>query len=202
MIDLIQNITEYWYLWIALVVLIPVLIFAMIKASKAAKKRNEIIRKQEEEFQRIKDLAKKYGDISKEKAIVADAKELAEGITAVLQFQLEKSENPDELFENSEAWQKTVYSLFYFDEDVKTSLSFFFKHNGGPVPKIAVEGISLIDYGEINSYVREMFAMYDDNNEAASLDMNRVEVLDEKFNAHYSNEEFFAKVKVFIINSI
>ncbi len=193
-----QNITEYWYLWIVVFALIPILVFAVIKASKAAKKRNELIEKQQQELQKLKRLAKQFSLLDKETAEKTEPKKLAEGVTAALQYELEKSQTPDELFENTVQWKKTAYSLFYFDEDVATSLSFFFKHNGGPVPKIAVDGLSVIGYSKITACVREMFGMYDENNESVSLDKNRTEILDEKFVALYSSDELFEKLKIYI----
>lgn len=200
---MIESITQFWYLWVALAVLIVITVFVCIKASKAVKKKNEIMAKQHEELKRYKMLVEKYKDLQAETAENADSKELAEGVTAALQYELEKSENPDEAYENAEKWRREVYALFYFDEDVTAdSLSFFFKNNGGPLPRVAVEGLSSIGADKIHSLAASMFAMYDDKNENVSLDAVRAAELDEKFRSTYNSEEFFEKVKLYILNAV
>lgn len=199
---MIESITQFWYMWVVLLVLIVVAIFVCIKASKAVKRKNEIMAKQHEELKRYKMLVEKYKELNAQTAENADAKELAEGVTAALQYELEKSDNPDEAYENAEKWRREVYALFYFDEDVFTSLSFFFKNNGGPLPRVAVDGLVSIGDEKLHSLAASMFSMYDDKNENVSLDAGRADELDEKFRKVYNSEEFFEKVKLYILNAV
>ena len=200
---MLESLTEFWYLWAVAVVLLFVLIFVGIKVSKTVAKRNEANEKLRKDFERIKMLKEKYLHITKESAKNSDAKELAEGVTAVLQYKLEKSQNPDTDFENEEKWRREVYALFWFDEDVtELSLSDFFRHNGEPLPKEAVNGIESIGYDKIKSVVCQMYAMCDDKNENVSFDKNRIAELDEKFRKLYDSNEFFEKIKLYIVNSI
>lgn len=200
---MLESLTEFWYLWAVAVVLLFVLIFVGIKVSKTVAKRNEANEKLRKDFERIKMLKEKYLHITKESAENSDAKELAEGVTAVLQYKLEKSQTPDTDFENEEKWRREVYALFWFDEDVtELSLSDFFRHNGEPLPKEAVNGIESIGYDKIKSVVCQMYAMCDDKNENVSFDKNRIAELDEKFRKLYDSNEFFEKIKLYIVNSI
>ncbi len=200
---MLESITEFWYLWVIFLVLLVIFIFVARMASKAVKKKNEIIAKQHEQLKRYSDLIQNYTDLTAEKAQNADAKELAEGVMCVLQHQVEKSAAPDTEYENAEKWRREVYALFYFDEDVTTeSLSFFFRNNGGPLPKEAVNGIQSIGYDKIQSVVGQMYAMCDDKNENVSFDKNRIAELDEKFRNLYNSDEFFEKVKLYILNVV
>lgn len=200
---MLESITQFWYMWVVLLVLIVITVFVCIKASKAVKRKNEIMAKQHEQLKRYSELIEKYTSLTPEKAQNADAKELCEGVMCVLQHQVEKSENPDAEYENAEKWRREVYALFYFDEDVMAqSLSYFFRHNGGPLPKEALNGIQSIGYDKIQSVVGQMYAMCDDKNENVSFDKDRINELDEKFRNLYSSEEFFEKVKLYILNAV
>ncbi|MBR5497597.1 MAG: hypothetical protein IKV76_06400 [Clostridia bacterium] len=199
---MLESIKEYWYMWLILVALIVVLVIVMKKAAAAANKRNEIMKQQRENMEHFKAVYEKYKDTDKAFAEECDAAELAEGITTVLQYSLEKSDNPDAEFENAPEWKKNVYALFYFDEDCKTSLSFFFRNNGEPLPSVAVNALKTVGADKLYSTVAQMYSMYDENNENVSLDKNRVAELDEKFISIYNSDEFFALIKNYILDNI
>lgn len=200
---MLESIRDFWYLWVILLVLIIVTVFVCIKASKAVKRKNEMMEKQHEQLKRYSEMIEKYKTLTPEKIENADAKELSEGVMCVLQHQVEKSENPDSEYENAEKWRREVYALFYFDEDVTAdSLSFFFRNNGGPLPKEAVNGIESIGYDKIQTVVGQMYAMCDDKNENVSFDKDRIDELDEKFRNLYDSDEFFEKIKLYILNAV
>ena len=200
---MLESLTQFWYMWLVLAVLIVITALVGMKASKAVKRKNEILQKQQEIIERYKMLVEKYSNLTLEIAENADAEELAEGVTSVLQYEIEKSENADEYYENAEKWRREVYALFYFNEDVSAeSLSFFFRNNGGPLPKEAVNGIESIGCEKIKSVVGQMFAMCDDKNENVSFDKERIAKLDEKFSSIYDKNEFFEKVKLYILNAV
>lgn len=199
---MIESLQQYWYMWLVLAVLIIAAVWAGAKASKAVKKRGNIMKKQREELERFKFLSEKYADLNPELAENSDAKELCEGVTAALQRELEKSENPDAEFANAEKWRREVYALFYFDADCRDSLSCFFKYNEEPLPNEVLGGLESIGKTKLRSLAASMHAMYDDKNESVSLDMNRVAELDNKFKELYNSDEFFESIKEFIINNI
>ena len=196
---MLESIKEFWYIWIVFLVLVVIFVFVANKASKAVKKKNEIIAKQHEQLKRYSEMIQNYTELTSEKVQNADAKELAEGVMCVLQNQVEKSGNPDAEYENAEKWRREVYALFYFDEDITAeSLSFFFRNNGGPLPNAAVDGIESIGYDKIKSVVGQMYAMCDDKNENVSFDKARIAELDEKFKNIYNRDEFYNLIKNYI----
>ncbi len=200
---MLESLRDFWYIWVVFFVLVAVLIFVVYKASKAIKRKNEILAKQHEVLKRYSEMIEKYTDITAEKAETADAKELCEGVMCVLQHQVEKSENPDAEYESAEKWRREAYALFYFDEDITAeSLSFFFRNNGGPLPKEAVNGIESIGYDKIKSVASQMYAMCDDKNENVSFDKNRIAELDEKFRSLYDSDELFRFVKNYIVENL
>ena len=200
---MLDSLKDFWYLWLVAFILLFVLIFVVIRVSKTVAKRNEANEKMRKEFERIKALKDKYAVLDNEKVLSYDAKELCEGVTAVMQYKLEKSQTPDADFEAEEMWRREVYALYYFNEDVtEHSLSYFFRNNGEPLPKEAVNGIESIGYDKIKSVVGQMYAMCDDKNENVSFDKNRIAELDEKFRKLYDSNEFFGLIKNYIAENI
>ncbi len=199
---MLESLKDFWYLWLVVLILVVVLIFVIIKVSKTVAKRNEANEKMRKEFERIKFLKDKYAVLDREKVLSADAKELAEGVTAVLQYKLEKSQTPDADFENEEKWRREVYALYYFDEDVTAnSLSFFFKNNGEPLPSVAVKGLKSIGADKIYVTVAQMYSMYDEKNESVSLDKAKVEELNKKFKAVYDRDAYFELIRKYITDN-
>ena len=199
---MIESITQFWYLWLALLVLVVVLIFVMRKASAAMKKRSERIEQQQETVKRFKFLVDKYSALDSAVVESAEASELAEGVTAVLQYKLEKSDYPDEDFNSADQWKRKVYALYYFCEDCRQSLSYFFKNNGEPLTSVLIEGLKSIGYDKIYPTVAQMYSMYDENNENVSLDKNRVAELDKEFSNIYNENELFNLIKNYILTNI
>ncbi len=199
---MIESITQFWYLWLALLVLVIALVIVMRKASAAMKKRSERIEQQQETVKRFKYLVDKYSSFDSSVAESADASELAEGLTAVLQYKLEKSDTPDENFNNADQWKREVYALYYFSEDCKQSLSYFFKNNGEPLTSVLLKGLKSIGYDSIYPVVLQMYSMYDDNNENVSFDKNRVAELDKEFSNIYNENELFNLIKNYILTNI
>lgn len=194
--------TEYWYLWLVLAVLVVALVFVMIKASSAMKKRNEKIEKERELAERFKLLVKKYSALDAALIENSDPAELTEGVATALQYELEKSANPDEEFKSAEQWKREVYALWYFSEDCEESLSYFFKINGEPLPSVLVDGIKSIGYDKIYSIVAQMYSMYDENNESVSIDKLKISGLDEKFKNVFDKEIFFSCIKNYISDNV
>ena len=199
---MIESLTQYWYLYVVLLALIVLTIFVGKKASKAARNHNEEVRKYEETMQRYKFLKEKYSDISKDDAEKAPSDELCEGVTALIQIKLEKAEKPEEKFKEMHQWEREVYSLYYFAEDCKTALSFFFKNNAQPLPESALSGLKAVGESKLYALATAMNAMYDDNNDSVSLDMNRVNELDEKFKSVFDKKQYFENIKTYILKNM
>lgn len=199
---MLESLTQYWYMWAVLAVLIVIMFWAAGKASKAVKRKNEILKNQEAEIKRYKYLVDKYGDITREQAKEESADELSEGITAVLQKQIEKAVHPEEEFNGAEEWRKIVYSLYYFIEDTEKSLSFFFKNNGEPVTGLALKGIKEIGEDAVFNQTSKMYAMYDENNESVSIDNVRIDEINNKFKDVYNKEKFLSSLKNYIISNL
>ena len=197
-----QILTDYWYLWLVLVGLILLLIWASKKAFAAVKKHSEIVTRERAYLERFTMLTKKYRDLDHDLAERSDAAELMEGVTACLQREIEKAPVRLEAFNSAEEWRRKVYAAYYFTEDAGKSLSEYFKNNTEPTAGLAVGLIRDICPERLSRIVNEMYSMYDSDNDRVSYDPKRIEELDAQFAKEYDKTDFCRDVKTFILENI
>lgn len=186
-----------WYLWALLAVLIIVAIFAWSKALKASRERRERLRKEAEIWRRDYELRQNYKTLTYEIIENADKNELLHGVAMNIQVALENEQNMDEAFKNLPKEKQFVYTLEYFDEDSKKSLSEFFKNNGEPLLSLASPALSSLGLTDISKLVSELYPMYDENSDV-SIDREKIKICDEKFSAIYNSEELLFKAADYI----
>lgn len=189
---------EYWYLWVIFAVLVVVTVIVLKKVSASLSSQNSDRQALIKELQRLKELKDKYSDLTDEKIDSAEPSELLQGVTAVLQAKVEKSENPNAVFNSFNEAQKNIYTLNYFIEDVRESLSFFFKNNGEPLISVAHKALFEAGCEELSELCKAEFSMYDENNEEVSLSEEKLRETDNLFNVIYSEEELLKKIKAYI----
>ncbi len=189
---------EYWYLWVAFALLVVVTVIVLKKASASLSLHNNDRQALIKELQRLKELKDKFSDLTDEKIDSAEPSELLQGVTAVLQAKVEKSENPNAVFNSFNEAQKNVYTLNYFIEDVRESLSFFFKNNGEPLISVAHGALLEAGCEELSELCKAEFSMYDENNEEVSLSEEKLRETDTLFNEAYSEEKLLKKIKAYI----
>ena len=189
-----------WYLWALLAVLIIIAIFAWSKALKASRERRERLRKEAEIWRRDYELRQNYKTLTDEIIENADKNELLHGVAMNIQIGLENVPNMDEAFSNLPKEKQFVYTLEYFDEDSKKSLSEFFKNNGEPLLSLASPALSSLGLTEISQLVSEIYPMYDENSDV-SIDREKIKICDEKFSEIYNSEELLYKAADYIIQN-
>lgn len=194
--------TEYWYLWPVLAVLIIVTAVVIVFAGRALSSHNEETKKLLAEIDRLKALKDKYKNLTPELIDNSDSKQLLEGITAVLQARIEKAENAEAEFERFNRSQKYLYTLNYFVEDVKEGLSFFFKNNGSELTELIVSALENVGADKIVDLVKSECSMYDENNEDVSIDYALIEEKDRLFSEAYSENELLESIKIYVKSNV
>ena len=197
-----QILIDYWYLWLVLLGLIILLIWASKKAFAAVKKHSEIVTRERAYLERFATLTKKYRDLDYDLAERSDAAELMEGVTACLQREIEKAPVKMEAWAAAEEWRRKVYAAFYFTGDAEKSLSEYFKNNTEPTAGLAVGLIRDICPERLSRIVGEMYSMYDSDNDRVSYDPKRIEDLDGQFAKEYEKTYFCRDVKTFILENL
>lgn len=189
---------EYWYLWVIFAVLCIVTVLVLRKASRALQAHNAEKEQFLKEIERMKALKEEFRNADAEQIQNTVPARLLEGINAVLQYKIERAENPEACFANMSKPQQYVYTLYYFAEDVEQGLSFFFKNNGEPLIHLADEALSAIGAESLVPTVAAVYAMFDENNEAVSLDPEKLTELDVQFAEKYSKAIVLEQTKTYI----
>lgn len=178
---MIESLTTYWYLYLALAALIVLSIFVWGKAMKASRRHREQVEKEIKAIEKERHLRETYNTLTDEVIENADEDELLEGISTFVQMRVEKSADINVEFAKFSEDFREMYALNFFCEDIDVSLSSFFRNNGEPLVSLAVPALRRIGADKSANIVNEQFKMFDERNECVSYDVKRIEELDRKF---------------------
>ena len=172
---------EFWYLWVVFAVLCVATVFVILKASKALRGHNEETKRTYAQIERLTALKADFRGASAEKVRGEDAAHVLDGAFAVLQAKLENDADPDRCFAEMNEPQQNIYTLYWLVQDVQTSLSFFFKNNGEPLRAFCQRALHAVGANTLGKAAEEMYAMFDETNEEASLEPAKLDTLDAAF---------------------
>lgn len=178
---MLENIREYWYLWLILVLLSAFTVFMFRQAALRGRKRRAARDAQIALLEHTRLLKERYGSLDEAKLQDTQDGMLFEGVAANIQMYLEKQPHMDRAFGALNVPRQTVYALWYFAEDADKKLSGFFRKNGEPLTTAAVRGLQEIGAGKLAATAREAWNMFDEDNESVSLDVNRLGELDTQY---------------------
>lgn len=176
---------EYWYLWILLVLLAAAAFFVWGKAAQAARKRGEKRAEIEEKLKYEARLRREYAVLTAGGIAGAPQDTLLDGVVCHLQQRLEKQADMTAAFQACTEPEREMYALYYLCEDGAQKLSRFFRVNGEPLLALAPRALRHIGAQEEARVAAEEYAMFDEENEAVSLDKGQVEALDHAFAAAF-----------------
>ncbi len=195
-----------WYFWLLLLVAFIGLIFAWRKVLISSKARREKMKKEAAIWKRDYELRENFSVLTEEKLRYTSDNELLHGVAMNIQVYLEKQPDMTKSFNELPIEKQYIYTLEYFDEDAKNSLSLFFKNNGEPLISLASESLASIGYEEIIDYVKQLYPMYDPDS-LVSVDYGKIAIADEKFREIYNQNkllslsaEYIKKHKQIFIN--
>lgn len=189
-----------WYLWLILVVAIVLAIFAWTKALKSSRGRRERLKREGAIWKRDYDLRQNFSVLTEEKLKETADTELLHGVAMNIQVFLENATNMNEAFENLPEEKKYIYTLEYFDEDAKNSLSSFFKNNGAPLVPMLPNALKAVGAHKYSDIVAPLVNMYDPDSEA-SVDYPAIEKADEIFKEKYNSDELLRLCAGYIKNN-
>ncbi len=177
-----------WYFWLILAVAVIGLIFAWRKVLISSKARREKMKKEAAIWKRDYELRENFSVLTEEKINETSEYELLHGVAMNIQVYLEKQPDMTAIFNSLPIEKKYIYTLEYFDEDAKKSLSLFYKNNGEPLISLATEALMAVAYDEITVFTKELYPMYDPDS-LVSVDYDKIAVADEKFGNLYDSRK-------------
>lgn len=177
-----------WYLWLILFVAVIIAVFAWHKALSASRERREKLKKEGEIWKRDYDLRQKFSVLTEEKMKETADTDLLHGIAMNIQVALENEINMTESFRLLPEEKQFIYTLEYFDEDAKQSLSTFFKNNGVPLVTLVPDALKAIGADKYLETLSTIVTMYDPDSDV-SVDYTIIAKADEKFKELYDSDE-------------
>lgn len=189
-----------WYLWLILIVAVGLAIFAWSKALKSSRARRERLKREGAIWKRDYDLRQNFSVLTEEKLKETADTELLHGVAMNIQVFLENAVNMNEAFEDLPEGKKYIYTLEYFDEDAKNTLSVFFKNNGAPLVPILPEALRAVGAEKYLDIVTPVVNMYDPDSEV-SVDYAVTAKADELFKEKYNSDDFLRLCAQYIKNN-
>ena len=177
-----------WYYWLILAVAIIVAIFAWYKALSASRERRERLKREGAIWRRDYELRERFSVLTEEKLKSTSDTELLHGVAMNIQVELENKADMNEAFVLLPIEKKIIYTLEYFDEDAKKSLSTFFKNNSAPLTPIVPDALAAIGAEKYIDFISPILPMYDEET-AVSVDYTVIAKADEKFAEIYDSDE-------------
>lgn len=181
--DMLQAFAQYKVLTAILIVAVALLVFVLVKASRAVRRHNAERDAILARLQKEKALREKYTYFTREIALSSDGKELLHGVALCIQKTIEKEPDLTAAFTALPAEKQIVYALdFVLCEDAET-ISAFFRLNGKPLTTAALEGARRTFDAEHLELFETGYRMFDPDDETTSCVPGDVQKLDADFAA-------------------
>ncbi len=191
---MLENIKDFWYLYILLFVFIVITAFVCKKAFGAASRHSKEVNALIAKAKRNKELREAYKELTAEIIANAPSDSLFEGIALNMEATCQKTEDTKGFYNALTDGEKKVYAFYYLASEAKEfGLSAFFKESTRPLTSDAVEAAKEILSNDIYSVINKMFACYDEENESTSVIPETVNKLNEEFKILTKDVDLFAE---------
>lgn len=193
---------QYWYLILALVLLVILTLWVIKKAALASQKYHGERQRQMEKLEYEAGVLKDFAALSEEKLKAADKKRAFDGVAMNIQKALEKQPNMDSVFAALPEAQRRIYALYYLAEDSRDGLSEFFKCNSAPLTPVARDAVrELLPQNAVEAFEKEYNA-YDPEDEVTSLIKGEIDENDRAYAEAMENFGFYTACVDYIIKNL
>lgn len=176
----IEYFNQYKILFIILFVLLIILVVVYSKMGKSMAKRKAEKEKLIKKLDHMKKIREDYAELTKEKILSDDGENLIEGIADNIQVRLEKTEDMNSSFEKLSEEEKMIYAFHYFLDSASAKPSSFFREFTKPLTPVALTACERFVRKDVQSFIKEIYNCYDEDNETASVIPEKIDSLDEK----------------------
>jgi len=199
---MLENIRDFWYLYVLLFIFIIITIFVCIKAFDAASRHSKEVNALIAKAKRNEELRDAYKVLTAEIIANAPSAALFEGVALNMEAACQKTEDTNGFYERLSDGQKKVYAFYYLASEAKEyGLSAFFKESSRPLTSDAVAAAKEFLSNDIFMIINEMFACYDEENESASVIPETVNKFDEEFKNLTNDIDLFTLAGEYIKNN-
>lgn len=199
---MIEAFKQYWYLILALALLVVLTVWVIGKASQASQRYHGERQRQMAQLEYEAGVLKEFAELDAQKLETADKKRAFDGVAMNLQRMLERKADMNSAFSELSEAQQRIYALYYLADDSKNGLSEFFKCNSDPLTSIARDAVrELLPQNAVAAFESEYDA-YDPDNEAKSLVKDEIEENDKAYVDAMENFDFYTACVDYIIKNL
>jgi hypothetical protein len=190
--------SKYWYLWVLIIVLIPITAYVCYKAAVATKRAREERERFIEEIDRAKSLKDEFSSMSAQELKDADDSRVLAGVTILIDLFLNKQTNPNEAFSALPVEKQYAYVLNCILEDSEGLVAGFYRKNTPPVSPLAVKALEAAELDELASLFGEIYPMFDENDDETSVDYEKISEADVRFRELFDEQKFKTAASLYI----
>jgi len=196
-----QSAQEYPMLYIAIVVVAILCLFLWVIAMRASRRRRGERDALIAALEREKELRAQFKTVTQQLLIDTPPERLVEGLCCGIQARLEKEPEMQAAYDALTQPRRLVYALGYVIQDGREALSEFFRRNGQPLTRAALEAAWCMVGGEYAEIFQRDYDAFDESNEQVSLVKEGIARDDARFAAlaREQSEGLYAQAKEFIL---
>lgn len=181
---MLDNIREFWYLWLILLLMCVLTVFVWRGALKAGSKRSERRRAELERIDRHNRLKKEFSGMTAKTLEDAPDADLLDGVSEYLMDLLDRAEDEMKLFKAFSPERKYVYTLsFVKDLAFGDSVRRYYRECGEVLGEHTAPAFSAIGQPGLAAFFKEATAVYDEKNCSTCADEETIARLEEKFHS-------------------
>ena len=148
-----------------------------------------------------KELRRQFKTVTQQMLIDTPPERLVEGVCCSIQMVLEAQPDMQAAYDALPEPRRLVYALGYVVQDGRVALSEFFRRNGQPLTKAALEAVWRLLGGECASVFEGEYDAFDEANETVSLVKGGIAAADARWEAltRERGEELYAEARQYIL---
>ena len=196
-----QSAQEYPALYVAIAVVAILCLFLWVMAMRSSRRRRGERDALIAALEREKELRAQFKTVTQQLLIDTPPEVLVEGLCCGIQARLEKEPDMQAAYDALTQPRRLVYALGYVIQDGREALSEFFRRNGQPLTRAALEAAWCMVGGEYAEIFQREYDAYDESNEQVSLVKEAIAADDARFAelARKQGEGLYAQAKEFIL---
>jgi len=196
-----QSIADYPILYVVVLAVLVLCVFLWAIAMRASRRRRGEKESLIAALEYEKALRAQFRFITQQLLIDTPPERLVEGVCCAIQMDLEAQPDMQAAYGALPEPRRLVYALGYVVQDGRGALSEFFRRNGQPLTKSALEAVWRLVGGECAAVFAGEYDAFDEENEAASLVKGDIAAADARWEelVRAQGESLYAEAKEYIL---
>jgi len=196
-----QSMQDYPNLFVAVLAAALICLFLWVIAMRSTRRRRREKDALIAQLEYEKALRTQFRAVTQQMLIDTPPERLIEGLCCAIQAQLEKEPDMQAAYDALKQPRRLVYAMGYILQDGRGRLSEFFRRNGQPLTRAALEAAWCLVGGEYAEVLQRTYDAFDESNEQVSLVKEAVAADDARFAelALEQGESLYIQAKEYVL---